>query len=282
MKWFIVPVAVILTALLLTAGCIGTDTPVQQSLSEKPLGTWVVMLTSETVNCTERYDSYELRLWENESGTVIYSHTEKVNNQTSTTTHQMEGPVIKNENAYTIVTENDGNFTLTFSTDTNYWGPEILTLPDGTEVTNELIYTVYETSSIDSAPSSTWDSPKEPVGLWTTTLPSKIVNGTEVVVNYSLLFLGNDTAAVTYEETQFNHEETEFYNYQTTTLLLTEEGTMTNEGNNYTITTDNLGNFTMICSFTEDGVWEAGPVVLPDGTLIADYWHLITYDNIYT
>ncbi|MDV0443579.1 hypothetical protein [Methanorbis rubei] len=275
MKRFIVPVTVILTVLLLTAGCIGTDTPVQQSLSEKPLGTWVVMLPSETVNGTERYDSYELKLWENEFGTVIYSHTEKVNDQTSTTTYQMEGPVIKNENNYTVVTEDAGNFTLTFSTDTNYWRPEILTLPDGTEVTNELIYTVYETSSIGSAPSSGWDSPKEPVGLWTTTLPSKNVNGTEVVVNYSLLFLGNDNVTVTYEETQIQH-------YETTTLLLTEEGTMINEGDNYTITTENLGNFTMICSFTEDGVWEAGPVVLPDGTLIEDYWHLITYNNVYT
>lgn len=53
------------------------------------------------------------------------------------------------------------------------------------------------------------------------------------------------------------------------------QGQVARNGDKYTITTEHNGNYTMLCSFTEDGA------CLPDGTVTSNYLHLIGHNTDY-
>ncbi len=116
--------------------------------------------------------------------------------------------------------------------------------------------------------------PNSPLGDWYGDATPQTVNGTEYLNHYRIYFPGNDSATMTW-----THTERTANREMVTTYRM--EGEISRNEDNYTITTKQFGNFTMLCSFTEDGAWHPGPVILPDGTEIAMSLHLLGYNTNY-
>lgn len=258
MSVYSVGMAVVLAAMFLTGGCVGTtDDFVRPPIPDKPDGDWTTHVSFETENWTKIWDSYYLRFWGNDTADVVYSHSEARDNWRAVTTNTMTGPVTQSGSNYTITTQQFGNYTLTISANEWYWEADVLTLQDGTELTGPF-YIIVNTS-IASGRSSTWQPPEKPVGEWCAEIFSgEIITGMEIRDGYRIIIRENDTAVVAHTHVEKNDD-------RETSLTKWVNGTVAEEGTNFTVETEEYGNFTL--EFSREGIhWEPGLLITPEGT----------------
>lgn len=146
-----VSMMVVLAAMVLSAGCIGTTGDVvQPPLPEpdKPNGAWYAETSSEIINGTEIHDGYRVNIRGNDTAVVTRTHDETYDNRQLSLTEWVNGTVTGDGTNLTIATSEYGNFTLKFSLEGKSWKPELLITPQGTEHKLENVYTMYVTSSL--------------------------------------------------------------------------------------------------------------------------------------
>ena len=135
MKYGVLTVLVLFLAVgVLSAGCVGLDSPVTEPLAGDPvLGEWIgnkqtTQIDSGTI--TEISTNYTITISSDGSGSVAYDYKERKGFSSTSNHYAMDGTVSKNENVYTIDAQLLGKYVVTLSAD----GSAVLTIPAGSEL----------------------------------------------------------------------------------------------------------------------------------------------------
>ncbi len=143
MKYGVVTVLVLVLAVgILSAGCVGVDSPVTESLVGDPvLGEWIgnkqiTQIDSRTGDILEISENYTVRVSADGSGTLTYHSMKRgrssVGQYEGDVSHSFWGDVTvsKQDNVYTIGGSSEGTYVMTLSAD----GPAVLETPCGSKL----------------------------------------------------------------------------------------------------------------------------------------------------
>jgi len=135
MKYGVLTVLVLLlTVVVLSAGCIGLDFSATEPLAGDPaLGIWTASeqsIQTGSGTTTEISTNYTITISADGSGTVAYDRKERKGYSFSSDHYSMDGTVSKSENVYTIDAQLLGKYVVTLSAN----GSVTLTTPAGSEL----------------------------------------------------------------------------------------------------------------------------------------------------